>query len=113
MLGLNHALGRLQEELWLILAPTDLWKEVGEGQDASKEVLAVMASDMEFGAVREMWLLPLGHVWADRKEAFDRTWRGDFLAQNFIVQKKDQEGILETRRLLCQRFFAATRVPTR
>ena len=80
--------GCVQEELWLLIIPVDLWGTTGSLQDARKDVAAVMVSDQGFCVVREWWNLPCGHVWADRKEAFDRTWRASFL-----VRLHDEAGI--------------------
>ena len=74
-LGLNAPEGRLQEEIWMILAGDGPWAAVGEAQDARKDCLAVVAADMDAGAIRDEAELPYGTVWGDRKEAFDRQWR--------------------------------------
>ena len=70
-----------------MIPPTNLWQHMGHLQDARKDILAIMATDMEVGAVRDAWDLPNGHFWGDRKEAFDSARRADFLVRLYDEAK--------------------------
>ena len=90
-LALNCAEASLQEELWLRVGD-DFWQAVGDHQDAKKDIMAIMAADMEVTAIREAAELPCGTAWADRLEAFDRVWREDML-----VELHDEAGVTGRR----------------
>ncbi|CAE8684589.1 unnamed protein product [Polarella glacialis] len=80
-LGLNKSLCRLCEEVWVVLCGGMPWHAAGTSQDALKPVAAVVAVDMEVANIRAALGLPCGTFYADKKEAFDSTWREDMLVE--------------------------------
>jgi hypothetical protein len=80
-LSLNPSEGRLQDEVWAILADGKHIAAAGNGQDAHKDNLATIVADASAASIRQGLGLPLGFIFTDRWQAFTSSSRAVILTR--------------------------------